>query len=231
MAGFVVGKRAGGEYKGQELDGRWACHHAVLLGSIGDWPLFLCGRGCLASHRHGPNTLSSPTGDNSCGQLGVGPGAQEVHEPQPLKVARRWACLAMGPSHSAAVTGQVRASACGWRDAAAVVVCVGGRGSVGIWGGWWESAHPASRCTCWPLHCLHCAYMVGNSLPFLRRPANGRLPHSLATPAPQGEVYTWGLNDCAQLGMSTGRGPAVDAPRRMELLVGWNVRCARTSGG
>ncbi|KAL6774573.1 hypothetical protein ACKKBG_A25530 [Auxenochlorella protothecoides x Auxenochlorella symbiontica] len=84
-------------------------------------------------------------GDNSCGQLGVGPGAQEVHEPQPLKVARRWACLAMGASHTAAVTGQ-------------------------------------------------------------------------------GEVYTWGLNDCAQLGMSSGRGPAVDTPRRMELLVGWNVR-------
>ncbi|KFM29144.1 Ubiquitin-protein ligase E3A [Auxenochlorella protothecoides] len=40
----------------------------------------------------------------------------------------------------------------------------------------------------------------------------------------QGEVYTWGLNDCAQLGMSSGRGPTVDTPRRMELLVGWNVR-------
>jgi ubiquitin-protein ligase E3 A len=40
----------------------------------------------------------------------------------------------------------------------------------------------------------------------------------------QGEVYTWGLNDKGQLGMPTGPGESKDVPRRMELLVGWNVK-------
>ena len=41
--------------------------------------------------------------------------------------------------------------------------------------------------------------------------------------APQGEAYTWGSNAQAELGMPTGPGASVDAPRRMELLVGWEV--------
>lgn len=40
----------------------------------------------------------------------------------------------------------------------------------------------------------------------------------------QGEVYTWGLNDKGQLGMPTGPGESMEVPRRMELLVGWNVK-------
>lgn len=40
----------------------------------------------------------------------------------------------------------------------------------------------------------------------------------------QGEVYTWGLNDKGQLGSTTGPGENKDAPKRMELLVGWNVK-------
>ena len=40
----------------------------------------------------------------------------------------------------------------------------------------------------------------------------------------QGEVYTWGLNDKGQLGAPSGPGDSKDAPRRMELLVGWNVK-------
>lgn len=40
----------------------------------------------------------------------------------------------------------------------------------------------------------------------------------------QGEVYTWGLNDRAQLGSPSGPGESKDVPKRMELLVGWNVK-------
>ena len=40
----------------------------------------------------------------------------------------------------------------------------------------------------------------------------------------QGEVYTWGLNDKGQLGAAAGPGESKDAPKRMELLVGWNVK-------
>ena len=40
----------------------------------------------------------------------------------------------------------------------------------------------------------------------------------------QGEVYTWGLNDKGQLGSPTGPGESKAAPKRMELLVGWNVK-------
>lgn len=39
-------------------------------------------------------------------------------------------------------------------------------------------------------------------------------------------MYTWGLNGKAQLGMPTGPGAGVQIPRRMELLVGWDIRCA-----
>lgn len=66
-------------------------------------------------------------------------------EPQPLKVARRWAALSIGGGHAAGVTGQ-------------------------------------------------------------------------------GEVFTWGANDKGQLGAATGPGEGKDAPRRMELLVGWDVK-------
>lgn len=40
----------------------------------------------------------------------------------------------------------------------------------------------------------------------------------------QGEVYTWGLNDKGQLGSPAGPGDSKDVPKRMELLVGWNVK-------
>jgi alpha-tubulin suppressor-like RCC1 family protein len=41
----------------------------------------------------------------------------------------------------------------------------------------------------------------------------------------QGEVYTWGLNDRGQLGAQGGpHAGAWDAPRRMDLLYGWDVR-------
>jgi alpha-tubulin suppressor-like RCC1 family protein len=40
----------------------------------------------------------------------------------------------------------------------------------------------------------------------------------------QGEVYTWGLNDRGQLGAASGPGDSKDVPKRMELLVGWNVK-------
>ncbi|KAL4443784.1 hypothetical protein ABPG75_011521 [Micractinium tetrahymenae] len=40
----------------------------------------------------------------------------------------------------------------------------------------------------------------------------------------QGEVYTWGVNDRAQLGSPAGPGESKDVPKRMELLVGWNVK-------
>jgi alpha-tubulin suppressor-like RCC1 family protein len=40
----------------------------------------------------------------------------------------------------------------------------------------------------------------------------------------QGEVYTWGVNDKGQLGAPTGPGENKDVPKRMELLVGWNVK-------
>lgn len=106
----------------------------------------------LWGRREGPSEPRNPclfrlrsAGNNWHGQLGVGPGVREVHEPQPLKLARRWACLSIGVAHSAAVTGQ-------------------------------------------------------------------------------GEVYTWGLNSSAQLGIPSGPGPSVDTPRVMELLGGWNVR-------
>ena len=40
----------------------------------------------------------------------------------------------------------------------------------------------------------------------------------------QGEVYTWGLNTKAQMGMPSGPGDASHIPKRMELLVGWDVK-------
>ncbi|GAB4814343.1 hypothetical protein N2152v2_001389 [Parachlorella kessleri] len=83
-------------------------------------------------------------GRNQHGQLGIG-STSDVAQPQPLKVARRWAALSIGEGHAVGVTGQ-------------------------------------------------------------------------------GEVYTWGLNDKAQMGMPIGPGKGALVPRRMELLVGWDVK-------
>lgn len=50
------------------------------------------------------------------------------------------------------------------------------------------------------------------------------LVNALSTSCLQGEVYTWGLNDKAQMGMPSGPGQGSLIPKRMELLVGWDVK-------
>ena len=96
-----------------------------------------------ATSRHPPAWMLA--GHNEHGQLGISTTSIDVPEPQPLKMARRWAALSVGGGHAAGVTGE-------------------------------------------------------------------------------GEVYTWGLNAKGQLGMPSGPGEGKDAPKRMELLVGWDVK-------